>query len=229
MAVAQLYFHLAPKAEIGVIAKALVRLLRSHRWGLFGIPKKLCSNSRQISWRNQTGHPKWTRHGEKLTKGGDRWTKAQADEFNLLSFKARKEIKREAAWRRRYMREQGGWQRWGVWRLQIYPTVTFIERALGCGAGCAVMLSSFSSSLWFITEPLKCGVFFLLNEFCVVLTKYMFTTFTKKKKNILQITADSSLQRCEWIKWVFTWTLLAVFCHVVRITKPRLQQRNPAW
>ena len=31
MAVAQLYFHLAPKAEIGVIAKALVRLLRSHR------------------------------------------------------------------------------------------------------------------------------------------------------------------------------------------------------
>lgn len=32
MAVAQLYFHLAPKAEVGVIAKALVRLLRSHRW-----------------------------------------------------------------------------------------------------------------------------------------------------------------------------------------------------
>ncbi|KAM7039580.1 AP-3 complex subunit beta-2 isoform 3-T4 [Acridotheres tristis] len=30
MAVAQLYFHLAPKAEVGVIAKALVRLLRSH-------------------------------------------------------------------------------------------------------------------------------------------------------------------------------------------------------
>ncbi|KAM3870441.1 AP-3 complex subunit beta-2 isoform 6-T6 [Diretmus argenteus] len=30
MAVAQLYFHLAPKVEIGVIAKALVRLLRSH-------------------------------------------------------------------------------------------------------------------------------------------------------------------------------------------------------
>lgn len=28
---AQLYFHLAPKAEVGVIAKALVRLLRSHR------------------------------------------------------------------------------------------------------------------------------------------------------------------------------------------------------
>jgi len=28
--VAQLYFHLAPKAEVGVIAKALVRLLRSH-------------------------------------------------------------------------------------------------------------------------------------------------------------------------------------------------------
>lgn len=33
MAVAQLYFHLAPKAEVGVIAKALVRLLRSHRCG----------------------------------------------------------------------------------------------------------------------------------------------------------------------------------------------------
>lgn len=32
MAVAQLYFHLAPKAEVGVIAKALVRLLRSHRY-----------------------------------------------------------------------------------------------------------------------------------------------------------------------------------------------------
>uniref|UniRef100_A0A8C9ZRY1 AP-3 complex subunit beta n=1 Tax=Sander lucioperca TaxID=283035 RepID=A0A8C9ZRY1_SANLU len=32
MAVAQLYFHLAPKAEVGVIAKALVRLLRSHRF-----------------------------------------------------------------------------------------------------------------------------------------------------------------------------------------------------
>ncbi|XP_072554582.1 AP-3 complex subunit beta-2-like isoform X1 [Paramormyrops kingsleyae] len=30
MAVAQLYFHLAPKAEVVVIAKALVRLLRSH-------------------------------------------------------------------------------------------------------------------------------------------------------------------------------------------------------
>uniref|UniRef100_A0A8C9WBF8 AP-3 complex subunit beta n=1 Tax=Scleropages formosus TaxID=113540 RepID=A0A8C9WBF8_SCLFO len=30
MAVAQLYFHLAPKAEVGVTAKALVRLLRSH-------------------------------------------------------------------------------------------------------------------------------------------------------------------------------------------------------
>uniref|UniRef100_A0A667ZH51 Adaptor related protein complex 3 subunit beta 2 n=1 Tax=Myripristis murdjan TaxID=586833 RepID=A0A667ZH51_9TELE len=35
MAVAQLYFHLAPKAEVGVIAKALVRLLRSHRSVLF--------------------------------------------------------------------------------------------------------------------------------------------------------------------------------------------------
>ncbi|XP_078473545.1 AP-3 complex subunit beta-2 [Lampetra fluviatilis] len=31
MAVAQLYFHLSPKAELGVIAKPLVRLLRSHR------------------------------------------------------------------------------------------------------------------------------------------------------------------------------------------------------
>ncbi|XP_029140420.1 AP-3 complex subunit beta-2 isoform X2 [Protobothrops mucrosquamatus] len=30
MSVAQLYFHLAPKAEVGVIAKALVRLLRNH-------------------------------------------------------------------------------------------------------------------------------------------------------------------------------------------------------
>uniref|UniRef100_A0A9J8D212 AP-3 complex subunit beta n=1 Tax=Cyprinus carpio carpio TaxID=630221 RepID=A0A9J8D212_CYPCA len=30
MAVAQLYFHLAPKAEVGIIAKALVRLMRSH-------------------------------------------------------------------------------------------------------------------------------------------------------------------------------------------------------
>ncbi|XP_077173501.1 AP-3 complex subunit beta-2 isoform X2 [Paroedura picta] len=30
MSVAQLYFHLAPKAEVGVIAKASVRLLRSH-------------------------------------------------------------------------------------------------------------------------------------------------------------------------------------------------------
>uniref|UniRef100_UPI00358E8B27 AP-3 complex subunit beta-2 n=1 Tax=Myxine glutinosa TaxID=7769 RepID=UPI00358E8B27 len=31
MAVAQLYFHLAPRAELGIIAKPLVRLLRSHR------------------------------------------------------------------------------------------------------------------------------------------------------------------------------------------------------
>uniref|UniRef100_A0A8C9VJJ3 AP-3 complex subunit beta n=1 Tax=Scleropages formosus TaxID=113540 RepID=A0A8C9VJJ3_SCLFO len=36
MAVAQLYFHLAPKAEVGVTAKALVRLLRSHRSVLMG-------------------------------------------------------------------------------------------------------------------------------------------------------------------------------------------------
>ncbi|XP_043919639.1 AP-3 complex subunit beta-1 [Protopterus annectens] len=31
LAVAQLYWHLAPKAEVGIIAKALIRLLRSHR------------------------------------------------------------------------------------------------------------------------------------------------------------------------------------------------------
>ncbi|XP_076204797.1 AP-3 complex subunit beta-2-like [Aptenodytes patagonicus] len=31
MAVAQLYFHLAPKVEVGVIAKVLVQLLRNHR------------------------------------------------------------------------------------------------------------------------------------------------------------------------------------------------------
>lgn len=37
MAVAQLYFHLAPKAEVGVIAKALVRLLRSHRSVTLGL------------------------------------------------------------------------------------------------------------------------------------------------------------------------------------------------
>lgn len=31
MSVAQLYHHLAPKSEVNVIAKALIRLLRSHR------------------------------------------------------------------------------------------------------------------------------------------------------------------------------------------------------
>ena len=31
MAVAQLYHHLAPKSEVGVVAKGLIRLLRSHR------------------------------------------------------------------------------------------------------------------------------------------------------------------------------------------------------
>ncbi len=31
MAVAQLYHHLAPKADVAVVARALIRLLRSHR------------------------------------------------------------------------------------------------------------------------------------------------------------------------------------------------------
>lgn len=31
MSVAQLYHHLAPKSEVNVISKALIRLLRSHR------------------------------------------------------------------------------------------------------------------------------------------------------------------------------------------------------
>lgn len=31
MAVAQLYHHLAPKADVIVVARALIRLLRSHR------------------------------------------------------------------------------------------------------------------------------------------------------------------------------------------------------
>lgn len=31
MSVAQLYHHVAPKSEVNVIAKALIRLLRSHR------------------------------------------------------------------------------------------------------------------------------------------------------------------------------------------------------
>ena len=31
MGVAQLYHHLAPRSEVNVVAKALIRLLRSHR------------------------------------------------------------------------------------------------------------------------------------------------------------------------------------------------------
>lgn len=31
MSVAQLYYHLAPRSEVGVVAKALVRLLRGKR------------------------------------------------------------------------------------------------------------------------------------------------------------------------------------------------------
>lgn len=31
MSVAQLYHHLAPRNEVGIVAKSLVRLLRSHR------------------------------------------------------------------------------------------------------------------------------------------------------------------------------------------------------
>lgn len=31
MAVAQLYWHLAPKHEVNIVTKSLVRLLRSHR------------------------------------------------------------------------------------------------------------------------------------------------------------------------------------------------------
>ena len=32
MAVAQLYHHLAPKSEVTIVAKALIRLLRNHRY-----------------------------------------------------------------------------------------------------------------------------------------------------------------------------------------------------
>ncbi len=32
MAVAQLYYYLAPKSEIQLVAKSLIRLLRSHRY-----------------------------------------------------------------------------------------------------------------------------------------------------------------------------------------------------
>ena len=32
MAVAQLYHHCAPKSEVGVVARSLVRLLRSHKY-----------------------------------------------------------------------------------------------------------------------------------------------------------------------------------------------------
>ncbi|XP_059496050.1 AP-3 complex subunit beta-2 isoform X2 [Stegostoma tigrinum] len=45
MAVAQLYFHLAPKAEVGVIAKALVRLLRSHSEVQFVVLQNVASMS----------------------------------------------------------------------------------------------------------------------------------------------------------------------------------------
>lgn len=31
MAVAQLYYHLAPSADVSIVARALIRLLRSHR------------------------------------------------------------------------------------------------------------------------------------------------------------------------------------------------------
>ena len=31
MAVAQLYHHLAPKNEVGIVAKPLIRLLKGHR------------------------------------------------------------------------------------------------------------------------------------------------------------------------------------------------------
>lgn len=32
MAVGQLYHHIAPRNEVGLVAKAMVRLLRSHRY-----------------------------------------------------------------------------------------------------------------------------------------------------------------------------------------------------
>lgn len=32
MSVAQLYHHLAPRSEVNVVAKALIRLLHNHRW-----------------------------------------------------------------------------------------------------------------------------------------------------------------------------------------------------
>lgn len=34
MAVAQLYWHIAPKSEAGIISKSLVRLLRSNRYDM---------------------------------------------------------------------------------------------------------------------------------------------------------------------------------------------------
>lgn len=34
MAVAQLYWHIAPKSEAGIISKSLVRLLRSSRYDM---------------------------------------------------------------------------------------------------------------------------------------------------------------------------------------------------
>lgn len=66
MAVAQLYFHLAPKAEVGVIAKALVRLMRSHRsvrrmedhwgWMCFDEVTRQCQNNVKMSG-NVIVHP----------------------------------------------------------------------------------------------------------------------------------------------------------------------------
>lgn len=39
MAVAQLYHHCAPKSEVGTVAKALIRLLRSHKYGNYSLPR----------------------------------------------------------------------------------------------------------------------------------------------------------------------------------------------
>lgn len=59
MAVAQLYFHLAPKAEVGVIAKALVRLLRSHRCAPRPAPPTQWADSPGLApptpWADQSG------------------------------------------------------------------------------------------------------------------------------------------------------------------------------
>lgn len=56
MAVAQLYFHLAPKVEVGVIAKALVRLLRSHRWA---VEARICHKLTFHNSLPQKSPPKW--------------------------------------------------------------------------------------------------------------------------------------------------------------------------